>query len=276
MSLNVIYAVLILSVVCNICQFLYSGNLVTGEVGNVRRALTSGNNVVNGVVLQPGARKIFIDIGANDGASTNFFVNPSKADGNEGIASQGGGQGSIMQGMGSSGDWEIVMIEANQNFSSRLEYIKNDIMGRNLAKEITIYAGTAIAKTTGPITFIIDNPKSGETGATTMLESTSAVGPHFTIPGMGIVDLFHTMRIHHSDYVVLKMDVEGAEFELMRHIITHGLQTRIDILAVEYHDANYWVFGKTDAIRLKYKKLHECLDWMVEEIHGMKMMDWGR
>ena len=49
--------------------------------------------------------------------------------------------------------------------------------------------------------------------------------------------------------------IEGAEFDLLRRMIVHDLHSRIDVLAVEYHDANYWVFGKDTATREKYQDL---------------------
>ena len=109
-----------------------------------------------------------------------------------------------------------------------------------------------------------------------MPESTSATGPQFEIPAIGIVDLFHMLAIHRSDFVVLKMDVEGFEFDLLRHMVTHGLQTRVDILAVEYHDQNYHVFGKNEEIKRKYQSQHQCLDWILSDLPDMRTFDCGR
>ena len=280
---NVFYVALVLSVVCNVCQFLYSGSQYQDIIS--RRTLTSvvparGEEVyntkaqtINGIDIPAGTRKIFIDLGANDGKSTSFFLNAENAGG---VAVQGGDKGSIMEGMGATGDWEVVAFEANSKHTSKLEAMKKNVMDKNLARSITIYNGTAIAKTTGPITFILDKPVGGGAGATTMSESASAVGAHFTIPGVGIIDLFHTMKIHHDDFVVLKMDIEGAEFEVLRHMITHGLHTRVDVLAVEYHDTNKHVFGKSKGLEAKYKSYHQCIDWMVEDMKTIKVVHWGR
>ena len=285
---RVVYIFLAASLIFNAVQFLYSTfpglyfegiNMRTNIAGDAQdvhsvssRKLTAETEAK--FVIPKGSRKVFIDLGANDGDSTAFFLN-NKEGGNN-IATQGGSQDSILRGMGSTGDWEIIVVEANLNFTSQLEALKTRTMEANQAKNFTILGGTAVSKTTGTVSFILDNGVSGSAGATTMPESTSAVGPHYTIPAIGIIDLFHKLKIHHTDFVVLKMDIEGYEFELVRHMLLHGLHARIDILAVEYHDINYWVFGKTDEIREKYQSLHKCLDWMMEDVHSMKTLHWGR
>jgi len=283
MMLNLLGVVMVLSVVCNVCQFLFSGRMIVVATPPLR-TLTSmpparaevyntKAQTINGVAVPVGTRKIFIDLGANDGKSTSFFL---KSESKGGVAVQGGDKGSVMDGMGSTGDWEVVMFEANTNHTMKLDAVKKNAMEKNLARSITIYNGTAIAKTTGPITFIIDKPVSGAAGATTMPESASAKGSHFTIPGIGIIDLFHILKIHHDDFVVLKMDIEGAEFDLLRHMITHGLHSRVDVLAVEFHDTNVHVFGRNKELEEKYKARHQCRDWMIEDVHAIKMVHWGR
>jgi FkbM family methyltransferase len=264
-----------LSVVCNICQFISSN--YPGYRGDpiVRRALTKTSpKPADSIHIPPGARKVFIDLGANDGSSTTFFL--KKEAGADNIAIQGGEKDSFLHGLGASGDWEVIVMEANTNFSAPLNNIRAKALANKQVKDFTVYAGTAIAKTSGDVSFIIDNPFSGSAGATLMKDSTSAVGPKFRIPAIGIADLFQKHSIQHSDFVILKMDIEGYEFELLRHVLTHGVHSRIDVLAVEFHDVNYWVFGKTDEIRVKYQALHSCLDWMAEDIHGLKMVKWGR
>jgi FkbM family methyltransferase len=278
-----IYGVLLLSIICNLVQVVWPVSVLferTSGVSHVRRALVDDEGVTNmehiaGIPLTPGARKIFIDLGANDGSSTTFFLDKS-TNGNLGIAVQGGDDNSFLKGLGSSKDWEVVVFEANSQHTARLEQLRKSSIESNSVKNFTLYGGTAISKESGTVTFIWDGQNSGSAGATTVPESKSAVGPHFTIPSVGIIDLFHTLKIHHSDFVIVKMDIEGYEFELMRHIISHGIHTRIDVIAVEYHDTNPWVLGGVDATKKKYETQHKCLDWMMEDLHNMKVLGWGR
>jgi hypothetical protein len=50
------------------------------------------------------------------------------------------------------------------------------------------------------------------------------------------VDLARLLRKYEQDdFVVVKMDIEGAEFELLLHLIKENVLSLIDILAIEYH-----------------------------------------
>ncbi len=50
------------------------------------------------------------------------------------------------------------------------------------------------------------------------------------------VDLARLLRQYRqSDNVVVKMDIEGAEFELLVHLIKENVLGLIDTLAIEYH-----------------------------------------
>lgn len=269
-----LYCALVLSVICNIGQYLLSDNSGYRSEPTVRRSLL--NDPKRGIHIPAGARKIFIDLGANDGSSTSYFLDKPTGQNSGNVAIQGGDADSFLRGLGSSGDWEVVVMEANRNFTKDLNNLRDRAIANKQVKEFTVHAGTAIAKASGTVSFIIDNPFSGSAGATLMKESTSAVGPKFEIPAIGITDLLTGLRVQNSDFVIVKMDIEGYEFELLRHVLTHGVHTRIDVLAVEFHDENYWVFGKTDEIRVKYQALHKCIDWMAEDIHGLHFVKWGR
>jgi hypothetical protein len=71
------------------------------------------------------------------------------------------------------------------------------------------------------------------------------------------VDLARLLRQYkQSDYVVVKMDIEGAEFELLVHLIKENVLGLIDTIAIEYHKymspykSEYALFSK---IFKKYK-----------------------
>jgi hypothetical protein len=290
--LSIVIFLLFISIFCNVLQIYFNKvdqwsslsssireTVETSSTATQRRNLkTRLTKTPNGTINNGSndkSRKIFFDFGANNGQSTKFFLDPVSTASAAGQAEQGGTSDSILRGMGSSGDWDVVVVEANVNHTIALDRLKEHYLAQNKVKSFSVFGGTAIAKTSGPVTFILDNGVSGAEGATTMPESTSAVGPHVQIAGLGIIDLFHQLYVHHSDFVVVKADIEGYEFELMRHIIVHGLHSRIDIMAVEYHDNNYFVFGKDEETRVKYEKLHSCITWMTEEISSFKQVDWG-
>jgi hypothetical protein len=41
-----------------------------------------------------------------------------------------------------------------------------------------------------------------------------------------------------------QIDVEGAEYDIMRRLLTAGLHDRIDLLGVEWHHNNWQVLGE--------------------------------
>lgn len=43
-------------------------------------------------------------------------------------------------------------------------------------------------------------------------------------------------NVRPEDYCVLKIDIEGAEYELLRHLMVHGAMKLVDELYVEFHE----------------------------------------
>ena len=134
-----------------------------------------------------------------------------------------------------------------------------------------LYNGTAVGSYTGTIDFILDKGE-GEGGSTTMRDSHSAGRVNRTIPIISVVDLFTVHKICKEDFVVMKVDIEGAEFDVLKHMLSHELIPRIDILAVEYHDTNPWVLGGVT----KYAQQHQCIDWILPSFNNLLITDWAR
>eukprot|EP01031_Cornospumella_fuschlensis_P031863 gene31863-38526_t len=128
---------------------------------------------------------------------------------------------------------------------------------------------------------------------TTMNESFYAANPSMsthTVPCIDIVTLFTMHNILPQDFVVIKMDIEGAEYELVPHIVQQKLWMRIDKLAVEWHHKSPFVFGvpasrtglseeayqQRMAVHKKYRERYERIKDMVSELKDshMHMFDW--
>jgi FkbM family methyltransferase len=269
--------------------------------------------------IRTSRRRIFIDIGANDGGSTSFFLDPDNklilSTDISDISSQGGRKDSFIRGLGAKGDWEVVVVEPNFYYTPLLLELREKALKSNLARVFTVHNGTAVSSRGGNITFIYDNNVThADAGATTMAESYSAVGPHFTLPAVTLYELFRLHKIRKSDFVVLKVDVEGAEYDLLKSAVLDRLQGRVDLLAVEWHENNTWVFGRDRYTQItyitchnrilynriltslpllpsspydcmtcrlnrevssKYQRRHECLEWMLEDAGtGMQWLSW--
>jgi FkbM family methyltransferase len=78
-----------------------------------------------------------------------------------------------------------------------------------------------------------------------------------TVPCYDLVPMLQQYR--EDDYVVVKMDVEGAEYEILRHMMLSGVMPLVDVLLAELHP-----FTPDSAVTL------ESLRWML----GKKYREW--
>ena len=186
------------------------------------------------------SRNIYIDLGANNGDSITAFVNKAfsgslEIDGSSAV--QGGWKTLLSRPDGTAIDpksWNIIAFEANIGFTNKLQAIERNLTDGKYVSSIKIYNGTAISTSDGTIDFVWDSKYGAFSGATTMKESFSAVGRTITVPKVDIVTLFRKEHITVDDFVVVKVDIEGAEYDLVRRIITSGIYRYIDKLAVEW------------------------------------------
>ncbi len=186
------------------------------------------------------SRNIYIDLGANNGDSITAFVDKvfTGSLANDGSSAvQGGWKTLLSRPDGTAIDpksWNIIAFEANIGFTNKLQAIERNLTDGKYVSSIKIYNGTAISTSDGTIDFVWDSKYGAFSGATTMKESFSAVGRTITVPKVDIVTLFRKEHITVDDFVVVKVDIEGAEYDLVRRIITSGIYRYIDKLAVEW------------------------------------------
>ena len=187
------------------------------------------------------SRNIYIDLGANNGDSVKAFVDRLSInaediayDGSKAVA--GGWQALLNRPDNAStklSTWHILAFEASEGHNGGLEDIRRNLTDHKYVASVKMFNGTAITTYDGTITFIWDGSEASA-GATTIQDSFSAIGKKVTIPCMDIVTLFKREHISIEDFVVVKMDVEGAEYDIVKRIITSGLYRYIDRLAVEW------------------------------------------
>ena len=105
-----------------------------------------------------------------------------------------------------------------------------------------------------------------------MNESSSAVGRRINVTAVDIVTFFKKLQIREMDEVVVKMDVEGAEYELCRRMIAYCLFPLINRIAIEWHHHNHLVFGQYgDKYEIEHQDImksltdrgwqHKVLEW---------------
>ena len=238
------------------------------------------------------SRNIYIDLGSNNGDSINSFFDKLTSEDirTDGSSKIDGGWKSILSrpdGRSINGStWHVIAVEANDGFTDRLNQLGRELFSTHRIQGMKIYNGTAIGNKDGKVDFFWDHPNHSDAGSTIMSDSRSATPTAVNIPLMDIVTLFRRERITVEDFVVVKMDVEGAEYDIMRRVLNSGLYRYIDKMAIEWHHNAFYVFGmpnkgprdyeKRAEIHSKYKAKYEALKWMMEDLHlGPMLFEWG-
>lgn len=188
------------------------------------------------------SRNVYIDLGANNGDSINSFFNRITStaddmhiDGSNAI--QGGWKTILARADGQSIDpstWHVIALEANQQHTVRLLQIKSNLTQYLHIASMHIYNGTAIGDRDGEVALIWDEPTGPEAGATIMTDSYSVTDHSVKVPIIDIVTLLRREHITIEDFVVIKMDIEGAEYDVMKRILLSGSYRYIDKMAIEW------------------------------------------
>ena len=187
-----------------------------------------------------GIRYIYIDIGTNDGTSIQSFVRGIygglSTDGSQVIK---GGWKHVLEGCNFQNNtvlWHIVAVEANPRYTNQIQQLKTDLLQKKAIHSMSLYTGVAISTYNGHIDLILDGTGNfpGDAGASTMKESKSAVGRHVQVQALDILTLFKREQITRRDFVVVKVDIEGGEYAVVRKILLFNLWQYIDRLAVEW------------------------------------------
>lgn len=184
-------------------------------------------------------RNVFFDFGANFGDSIESFV------GNEGAI---GGKG--LTGLGKQGKWDIWGFEANPFFNEKLALLDQRLSAITLPsgeKQYNVYMKPESAITTkdGKVSFYLDTVNDGWRnfwGSSLLANHRDVVQSEkegkkkiVTVDGYGISDLI-MKNYDIDDYIVVKMDVEGVEYDLLIDMIRTGAIHYVDLLLCEYHD----------------------------------------
>eukprot|EP00607_Mallomonas_marina_P010130 CAMPEP_0182420860 /NCGR_PEP_ID=MMETSP1167-20130531/5942_1 /TAXON_ID=2988 /ORGANISM="Mallomonas Sp, Strain CCMP3275" /LENGTH=284 /DNA_ID=CAMNT_0024597365 /DNA_START=79 /DNA_END=933 /DNA_ORIENTATION=- len=221
-------------------------------------------------------RNVFIDLGTNDGSSTKFFLGLTQRTA-RGDADLGGNTSSPLYGLGKDGNWEIYVFEGNKKYDKTLADLRSEVMSKNLAKSFTVYNHTAIGTVDGYAYFYFDNPNPDHTTVASSLNPESSIvrgNPRERVVSMDIATLLRdVIGLRVSDNVVLKIDVEGTEYDLMRRLFASSVLRLVDTLAVEYHHDNPYVLGNKGT-REKYTEQYKCITWMLADTR-IKLANWA-
>jgi FkbM family methyltransferase len=120
---------------------------------------------------------------------------------------------------------------------------------KNLEKHYTLTCGhnvhffteTAVSTYDGTIKFISDDDFSNEEwGATTNLDlNTDNTKNKQEVKSLDIAKFILTEIIPYADKIVVKMDIEGAEFNVLPKLIMNGVLCKMNKIFIEFHNSKY-------------------------------------
>lgn len=171
---------------------------------------------------------VFIDLGVNVGDSVRYFfshtINPFGE--------------TVMQGYGLKDDiqWIVYAVEPNPAFNSNLDELK---VYEHMGHKINLYKQTAAWIENGQMDFYIDISRPGnlQVGSSLLRNHPNVIDSNFTSVKVTTFDLSELLSKYTIyDEIILKIDVEGAEYKLLDHLIKKNTLKFVDIIAVEFHN----------------------------------------
>jgi len=192
------------------------------------------------------AKCVFIDLGAAGGNTFNSFLNNKYGP---------------VANCANNGDWEAFLVEANPVFNNQLSQLEMQYPGK-----VHSLGGKAAYMCKGKTTFFVDNDpthnywgsnmEGGAHGASDWehpnhMRDQNVVnkGTNVTVPCVNVPQLIYENSIP-ADYVIVKMDIEGAEWDIVPCLSRSQAVGSLDALYMEVHPAS-WQLGNTTPAEFK-------------------------
>ncbi|CAE7661720.1 unnamed protein product [Symbiodinium pilosum] len=171
---------------------------------------------------------IFIDLGAADGNTFSKFLEDD--------------YGSV-KGC-PSGKWEAFLLEANPQFTKELNALQENFPG-----QVHSLAEHAAFSCEGTTSFFIDKDAThNHWGSSMMSDAPDAVKSgdvKVTVPMINVVQLI-AENVRPDDWVMLKVDIEGAEYNLIPCLAEFADAGLVDRMYLEEH---WWFPSITEAAK---------------------------
>ena len=130
----------------------------------------------------------------------------------------------------------VFSFEANPRWTHHLAHLVEQ-QGA-LGRRVTVFAETAVAETNGSVTFYQDMGTPRGEGASMMYSKPMKGNGEkraITIPSINFAS-FVQFYTNLGALIMVKLDIEGAEFHVLRSLITTGQACKIDVMFIEWHD----------------------------------------
>jgi len=172
---------------------------------------------------------IFIDLGAADGNTLKDFV--------------GGKYGAVSNCPG-GGQWEAKLVEANPRFDAQLKAMEVTYPGH-----VTPFNSHAAYMCEAKTTFYLDTTSVehnywGSSMSANHDDVKKSGKQEVTVPTVNILKLIYESTTP-EDYVILKMDIEGSEWDVLPCLAQSPIASLVDRLLVEVHPATWGNAGTT-------------------------------
>lgn len=133
----------------------------------------------------------------------------------------------------------VLSFELNGMFDSRLHTVEKRMRAKGF--NVKVKTRTAISDNFSDSTIYIDDVSTHSYGTSLISEKKVNFGGQLHSLGMEqpvrLVDLRSILSCVPTDTeLVVKMDIEGGEYNVLRSIIPSGLACSINLLIIEYHD----------------------------------------
>lgn len=175
---------------------------------------------------------VFIDLGAADGNSFKQF-----------LANAYGPVANCP-----SGQWEALLVEANPQFTPQLTAAAAQYPGA-----VHTYASTAAYMCQGSTSFSIDPDVAHNHWGSSMKADHGST--KVTVPLVNVVQMV-AENVIAGDWVILKVDIEGAEYDVIPCLSQYAQHNLVDIMFLEEHG---WLQGDSAYSKPQYDQAKASL-----------------
>lgn len=158
---------------------------------------------------------VFFDLGANRGDTVHKFLN-----------------GEVIDLKNYTGiKWIFHAFEPNPRFTAELKEMEEKV---SKTHKVFLYDNTAAWTYDGSMSFFIDTGSQFSEGSSFIKEHPAVnKNTNMTVKCVDVGKLIK--QYDKEDYVAVKIDIEGAEYDLLLHFIKENVLEKIDYLIIEYH-----------------------------------------
>ena len=172
----------------------------------------------------------FFDLGSNNGDSVMYFIKDDQK-----IEEQ---KENTLRNYGTKSGhvWDVYIIEANPFFDRSLQKVRDSL--QSLGHTVFLFTQTAAWIRNEKLQFYLDtvNPDKNYWGSSLLKDVPDVNKSNFTNVQVNGIDVSQLLKQYSKDdEIVMKIDIEGSEYQLIEHLIDQKTLQLIDIIAVEFH-----------------------------------------